>query len=41
LPEEVSKARELKLVKLDDKNLTVLHPHPDGGLSGEYVRAKK
>ena len=39
--EDVSKARELKLVKLDDKNLVVRHPHPDGGLSGEYVRAKK
>ena len=39
--EDVGKARELKLVKLDDKNLTVRHPHPDGGLSGEYVRAKK
>jgi hypothetical protein len=39
--EEVGKAVELQLLRLNDKTLKVGYANPNGSPSGEYLRAKK
>jgi hypothetical protein len=41
IQDEVGQTREVKLIGLDDTNLTIAYPNPNGSPSGKYARAKK
>lgn len=41
VPENVCKITEVKLIKLDDKNLVIEYSNPNGSPSGHYARVKK
>jgi hypothetical protein len=41
LQDEVGKTREVKLVKLDDQNLTIEYANQNGSPPGRYTRVKK
>jgi len=41
LQEQKGKSREVKLIKLDDKNLVFKYANPNGSPSGHYTKVKK